>query len=121
MITDMRRGLSHRGDAAVQGNVTLAIHCEERTRPTTPNEGGGNMRKLHKVHVPNPAEHTCQCEQDVAPCASAVEPQTRGGNVKRASVRVQFRRNVERLESFIRNHRLLMMKRIIFFLFRYFF
>lgn len=42
--------------------VGLQRVCEERVRLTTPYQERGNMRKLHKEHVLNPAEHTCQCE-----------------------------------------------------------
>lgn len=35
---------------------------EKRVRVTTPYEDRGNMRKLHKEHVLNPTEHTCQCK-----------------------------------------------------------
>lgn len=42
--------------------------CETRVRLTTPYEGRGNMRKVHKDRVLNPAERTCQREQHVVLC-----------------------------------------------------
>lgn len=67
--------------------------CEQRVRLTTPYQARRNMRKLHKAHVLNPAERTCQCEQhvglcDVHLCTDSLDRLRcrHGGDVKRASV-----------------------------------